>query len=146
MPAQGLPGSIARKQKQFFSLKGTSFQLDSLQPTPSGFLKVFPQAAANTFVRPFPWETKGLLQLLSSAETIIFWLVICLAVWQRDEQWRLRISNPVIVFMLCLSVSVYLFIGYIVPFPGAIVRYKAIPELLILCCMIAVSRWELNKL
>jgi len=50
------------------------------------------------------------------------------------------------VFMLLvLGITTYIFIGYIVPFPGAIVRYKAIPALLILCSMASITTWGEKK-
>jgi hypothetical protein len=41
------------------------------------------------------------------------------------------LREPLILLMLFYGISQILVIGLIVPFPGAIVRYKAIPELLL---------------
>jgi len=41
--------------------------------------------------------------------------------------------------------SVYLMIGLLVPFPGAIIRYRCIPELLLVVCFsIDVLKFKLS--
>jgi len=42
------------------------------------------------------------------------------------------------VYMLVMTAVVnYLLIGYVVPFPGAIIRYKIIPELFLIAACLA---------
>ena len=141
IPGINISGKIAQKQIDFSSLKGTKFRLDKLDASPVSYIKVLPQAAGNTFLRPLPWETKGFLQLMASAEIVAFWMIILASVIYRHEYWKLRLFQPVVLMMLVLGITIYMLIGYIVPFPGAIVRYKSIPEILILCSMISISKW-----
>jgi hypothetical protein len=145
LPITNFSGIIAEKQNEFSNLKGTKFRLDKLEGTPGSFIKVLPQAAGNTFVRPVPWEAKGFLQLMASAEVIVFWTIFITSVVYRHSFWKLRLFHPVVFMLLMLGVSTYIFIGYLVPFPGAIVRYKAIPELLILCGIVSLTRWGEHK-
>lgn len=140
-PIGGFSGIIAKKQNEFSTLKGTKFRLDQLEASPASYLKVLPQAAGNTFMRPAPWEAKGFLQMMASAEVVIFWVIIIASVINRHEFWKVRLFQPVILLTLLFGISMYLLIGYLVPFPGAIVRYKAIPELMILCSVASLSRW-----
>ena len=145
MPGTGFPGIIAEKQNEFANLKGTKFRLDKLDGSPASYLKVLPQAAGNTFIRPVPWEAKGLLQLMASAEVVVFWIIVIASVIYRHRFWKVRLNQPVIFMLLVLGIATYLYIGFIVPFPGAIVRYKAIPELFFLCCAVSLSRWGEQK-
>jgi hypothetical protein len=54
-----------------------------------------------------------------------------------------------LLFSLSLGIILYIFIGYAIPFPGAIVRYKAIPELLLLTIPVICTNWaflqKINK-
>ncbi|HUQ66616.1 MAG TPA: hypothetical protein VM101_10695 [Flavitalea sp.] len=135
---------VAQKQNEFLHLKGTKFKLDKLDDSPASYLNVFPQAAGNTFLRPFPWEAKGFLQLMASAEVIVFWMIIIAGIVQRHEYWKIRLYQPVVLMLLILGISTFIITGYIVPFPGAIVRYKAIAEILILCGVASLSKWNEN--
>jgi len=139
LPSGGLPAAVASKQHEYFTLKGTAFHLEKLDPTIISFGRILPQAAVNTFLRPLPWETKGFLQMMAAAEIVAFWVIVVTCMVKRHVFWKLRLAHPLIFMMLILGISMYLIIGYMIPFPGAIIRYKAIPELFILCAMIGVS-------
>lgn len=142
VPGLNLSASMAEKQHEFLQLKGTKFEIGSLDPSPVSYIKAFPQAAANIFFRPLPWEAKGILQLLASVEIAAFWAIIIASVVYRHRFWKIRLFHPVILSILAFGITTYIFISYIVPFPGAYVRYKAIPELLILCSIVSISRWN----
>lgn len=122
---------IVDKQQAFFALEGnTRYNLDTLQPDPLSFVKVFPQAIANTILRPYPWEAKGPLQLLSVVENLIILMTVFLFLTERRRNSALRLS-PAFWSLLLFAFSLYLLIGFIVPFPGAIVRYRSIPEMIV---------------
>jgi hypothetical protein len=141
-PARNLPGVIVERQQSFMALNGTRFQLDSLQPTVSSFIKVLPQALSHTFIRPFIWEAQGALQVMTALEIIVFWLLVLTAILKREMQWREALKKPLNLFSLTFGIIFYIFIGYVIPFPGAIVRYKAIPELLLLCVLAICTNWR----
>lgn len=133
LPGNGLPGTVIRRQQSFMELHGnTRYALDSLSPSFTGFIKVLPQAAGNTFLRPWPWEAKGMLQLLSALETGFLCVLLAAALVWPDPRRREYLSRPLLVTFLFFSCTLYVFIGYSIPFPGAIVRYKSIGEMLLL--------------
>ncbi|MBO9201369.1 MULTISPECIES: hypothetical protein [Niastella] len=141
-PAKNLPGMIMERQHQFLQLKGTRFPLDSLQPTVTSYARVLPQAVSHTFFRPYVWEAKGALQIMTAAEIIFCWLLVFLAIIKRDIHSKQTLQKPLILFCLAFSITLYIFIGYVIPFPGAIVRYKAIPELLLLSVAVICTNWS----
>lgn len=143
-PGKNLPGVIVERQQSFLALHGTRFQLDSLQPTVTSFTRVLPQALSHTFVRPTIWEAQGALQLMTAMEIIIFWLLVLTAIIKREMHWQKVLKKPLILFSLTFGITLYIFIGYVIPFPGAIVRYKAIPELLLLCVLIICTNWRFS--
>jgi hypothetical protein len=131
------PAIVAQRQHEYLALKGnTRFALDSLQGDVGSYLRVLPQAANNTFLRPYPWEAAGLLQLVTAAGILFFWLLLVLALVRKEKPWKIFFQNPLFVMLLFLPVCYYLFIGFTVPFPGAIVRYKSIPELMLLSLLV----------
>lgn len=144
-PQENLPKMIADRQAAFFALKGnTVYELDTLQPNAVSFLRVLPQAAVNVFLRPAPWEAKGPLQLVASADICIFWALVLLACFRNGSSWKDRFSHPLLLFLLIFSAALYIFIGYTVPFPGAIVRYKIIPELFLYTWILYTNNKKLH--
>lgn len=136
---------VVHRQQEFFSLKGnTVFELNALEPSIPSFFRTFPQAFVNTALRPFPWEARGALQWMAAIETFIVWLVVARSLLRGDRSiWR---NKPILWLAICFGLGIFLFIGYTVPFPGAIMRYKVIPELLLLVAVImGKRRYYYNK-
>lgn len=131
-----LPQMVANKQEQFMKLEGnTRFALSPLTAHAGSYWRVLPEASLNTFARPFVWEARGPLQIMAAIEIWCFWILLILMALGRSR----TLPSPVPAwcwFMISFSVVYYLFIGYVVPFPGAIVRYKSIPELLLMTTMV----------
>lgn len=148
-PQKNLPQVIAHRQQAFMALQGTRFPLDTLQPTLLSFTRVLPQALSHTFVRPYIWEAQGALQLMTAAAIIIFWGLAIICIIKKEIHWKAMLCKPLILFSLGFGITLYIFIGYTIPFPGAIVRYKAIPELLLLAVPVICTNWvflqKINK-
>jgi hypothetical protein len=134
---------VIKRQQEFFRLHAnTSFKLDSLQPSATSFIKILPQAFSNTSLRPFIWEAKGFLQILTSVDIIFFWALLLIAIFFHEKKWKETLLNPLILFLGFVSTSQIILIGYIVPFPGAIVRYKSIAELFLFLLIISFADWD----
>ena len=134
---------VIHVQEKFMALHGnTRLPLDSLRPTFGGILHVFPQALANTFLRPWITEAKGLLQIATAVEIMGLWvLVIFFFVFPVKDRAQI-LRDPLLLLMLFYGLSQILVIGFIVPFPGAIVRYKAIPELFLVITLGLSIDWS----
>jgi hypothetical protein len=131
---------IADRQHDFFTLKGnTRFNLTPLDNNPASFIKVLPEALLNTFIRPFFWEAKGLLQWFAAIENIAVLLFMAFLIFTYKRNGRQNSTNPVVWALVLAALFNYILIGYTVPFPGAAVRYKIIPELfLISACLMCL--------
>jgi hypothetical protein len=136
----GIPNIIASIQHKFIALKGTAFHLTTLEAGWFSYMRVLPEAILNTFFRPFIWEAKGALQLMAAFEVILFWCIVIVTFLNRRADWKVRLQHPVILLLLTIAISIYLSVGYIVPFPGAIIRYKAIAELLFICVFASFNK------
>lgn len=142
-PDKNLPAVVVKKQARFFALKGnTRFKVDTLQPDLSSFVKASPRAFANTLLRPYPWEAKGMLQWLASAEMVFFWLLLAGCVFYHHGDWKQRLSEPLLLYPLLFALSLCLFVGLVVPFPGAIVRYKMQAEVYLFIALAVQIRRE----
>ena len=125
-PAWQLSRPLQQAQQKFYVLKGnTRYALDSLQPGPVSFLKILPQAVANSSLRPWPWEGKSLLQSVSAVEVLL--LIAGLLYSLTGPERKKQVSHPLYWLFLFYGISQLIGIGYTVPFPGAIVRYRVDP-------------------
>ncbi len=135
---------VVHRQEEFFQLKGnTVFELNTLQPTVTSFVRTFPQAFMNTVLRPFPWEARGLLQWMAALETLCVWLLLINALLRGDRAtWK---RSSILWLSVFFGLGLYLFIGYTVPFPGAIARYKVIAELLLIVAVMMGRKKHYQK-
>lgn len=140
----GLPDlamKVAQRQHDFLGLTAnTRLPLDSLTGTASSYFEVLPQAVNHAFVRPYITESRGVLQLLSSINILVFFAIFIVAIIFRRPDWKAVLNQPLVLTCLFTAVFGYLVIGYTVPFPGAFVRYKAIFELIFLSSFVVFAR------
>lgn len=141
------PDFVIERQRSFFALDGnTRFELDTLTRSPLSFLRIAPQALAHTFVRPHIGEAKGALQWLAAGEALLFAVLLLLFILYRKRirpDWD---GDPTLFYPLLFALSLYLFIGYTIPFPGAIVRYKVQGELFLFLYMTLRSKPSLKHI
>lgn len=140
---KNLPGIVSQRQQAFLRLKGnTRYELDSLKPNTSSYLKVLPQAVKNSFLRPYLWEWKGALQGIAALDIIVLFLLLIICFWKNDKPSLQHFSNPLIFYPLAFAITLYIFIGYTIPFPGAIIRYKIPGEWFIILALITGINWQ----
>ncbi len=144
-PAYQLSRPLQNTQESFLLLHGnTRYALDTLKPGPASFLKILPQAVANSFLRPWPWEGKNLLQSVSSVEILL--LIAGFIYFMADPRRKAQVSHPLYWLFLFYGISQFLLIGYTTPFPGAIVRYRTIPFLMLLLFLYSGNPFLQQKL
>jgi hypothetical protein len=141
---------IANRQHEFLELKGnTRFNLTRLEAHPLDFAKVLPEAAVNTLMRPFLWEAKGLLQWFAAVETLVLLLLLVFTAFVYARSVTVIKNRSLLWVLLMTALANYIITGLVVPFPGAIVRYKIIPELFLICACLLVlngSGWLQRRL
>ena len=134
---------VANKQHEFLALPGkTRFNMDPPTSSPASYIRAAPAALVNTRVRPFIWEARGILQVITAVETSVY--LLCILAILSFVKWSIVVSDPFIPGAILFSLSMFLFIGLTIPFPGAIIRYKAIPELILLAALLPAVRIRKN--
>lgn len=140
-----LPEAFVKRQADFQALKGGSYvELDNLEPHPLSFIRTLPQALNHVFLRPVPGEQPGALSLFSGVETYFVLLILILSFLVPSKENNPIFGSAPLLALLFFAFSNYLFIGYTIPFLGAIVRYRIIFESLLLA--VAASRVDWQKL
>ncbi|MBL0136414.1 MAG: hypothetical protein IPP79_21770 [Chitinophagaceae bacterium] len=140
---KNLPGIVSERQAAFLRLKGnTRYELDSLRPTVGSYLKVLPQAINNSFFRPYAWEWKGSLQGVAAIDILLLFILAFLCFWKNEGSAALHFSRPLLFYPIIFAITLYIFIGYTIPFPGAIIRYKIPGEWFLVIAFITGISWQ----
>ncbi len=137
---------LANKQHQFLSLEAdTRLPLTPLEPDFISYIKVLPESVNHIFFRPYITEISSPFHLIVFIEnTILIFIVALILIWKRQEILH-NLTSPFNLFLITVSLTGMLLIGYIVPFPGAIIRYKAFYSMLFLVPFISCISKEVTK-
>lgn len=141
-PKINLPQAVTTKQQEFLQLKGrSSLAVDSLVPTPLGFLKNLPQAIDLSLTRPHPGDVRHVLSMAAAIEVVGWALILLLWILYRDRStpWP---KQPVDYFLLGYSLSVMLLIGFSINNLGAIARYRSIAIIPLFVPLLAQIQWR----
>jgi len=143
-----IPRALSSRQQEYQSLAGNSrIPLTLLEPTWNSLCQVLPDALLNGLFQPTPGAGGQKIYLFFSLELYAIWVVVVIALYLRLFHRTIPPSHPIpskppphpsghfSIACLLLALPGMLLIGYIIPFIGAIVRYRSIylPFLLAPC-------------
>jgi hypothetical protein len=118
--------AICERQHDFQSLAGGSrLYLPLLSPTAGSFAAVFPIALLNGFFQPLPGAGGKLIYTAFAAELLLIWAVAAFGCWLLFRKKNNALSNFDSA-SLFFALGAMIIIGYMVPFAGAIIRYRSI--------------------
>ena len=144
-PTLNLPQKMADRQQAFLELKGNSYlPTDTLDGNFFSYMKVLPQALNHVFIRPYFSEAKGILYLFSFLDIAFFFFVLIRIFFKPSLNYIQILKDPFVLSLLTIALLNYIIIGYTVPFLGAIVRYRASFEILIIIVFIAMQTNPFN--
>lgn len=134
---------IIRKQADFAALPETETALHpgTLSASFGSFAEHTPRALAHVLLRPWPGERP--LSLLPFALEWMTYLVlfICFIFFGRKSGYG-HTHNSFLLFCLFFCGTLFLFIGYIVPNMGSLIRYRALYLPLLITPLIAAIDWD----
>jgi hypothetical protein len=104
--------------------EGSGYDLGDFDPTMEGMLSKFPQAVTVTLYRPFLWEAKKIIVLLSSIEAMIFLFFTLKVLFKRSKSLPEIIKDPNLLFCFIFSIVFAFAVGISSYNFGALSRYK----------------------
>ncbi|MGB5005916.1 MAG: hypothetical protein WBO39_03205 [Ferruginibacter sp.] len=144
-PAFDPPAIIITKQADYINLPVASTQipLTPLQPNIMSFVSNAPQALQHIFLRPYPGEQPLQSLLPFSSELLLYHVLLFLLIFFSRKN-AVVASKSFLFFLLFFTLTVFLFIGYIVPNLGSLVRYRSLYLPFIITPVLCFLDW--NKL
>jgi hypothetical protein len=106
--------------------EGSGYDLGEFDPTITGMLTKFPQGVVVTLFRPFPWEAKKVIVMLSALEALAFIYFTIKAFRKRGvfKTFALIGKDPNLLFCLIFSIIFAFAVGISTYNFGALSRYK----------------------
>ncbi|MEP7106642.1 MAG: hypothetical protein ABI760_01645 [Ferruginibacter sp.] len=137
-----LPAAVIQRKADFAALgeAKTNIPLNGLYPTFQSFIINFPQAVNHYLFRPYLWEFSQLSVLLTAIELFVYQMIILAFVFFRKK--NTMAVNSFNVFGLALVFNMILIIGYTIPNIGAIVRYRSIFWVFMICPLLCNTDWQ----
>ncbi len=137
------PAIVAQKQADFFTLPKAVTQLktDTLYPSFNSFLYNAPQAYNHLLLRPYIYEllTKSLLPII--IEILVYQLLFILFIFFKRKDGDNRYW-PFILFGIFFTLTMFLFIGYIMPNLGSLIRYRSVYLPFLLAPVVCNINWQ----
>lgn len=105
---------------------GSGYTLGDFDYSPTGMLRKLPLAINVTLFRPYLWEVKNPIMLLSALESLFFLTFTIYVFYKRGIRGTFRAiaSNPFLIFCLLFSLSFAFAVGVATYNFGSLVRYK----------------------
>jgi hypothetical protein len=135
--------TVTDKQAAFFTLPiaATQIKLDTLRPDFKSFLFNAPQALDHLLLRPYPSEVPAPSILPVNIELLVFqFLFLLYLFFNRKPEASER--DPFLLFGIFFALSMFLFIGYIMPNLGSIIRYRAVYLIFLITPVICRINWQ----
>jgi hypothetical protein len=125
--------------------EGSAYDLGAFDPSLVGMLSKFPQAVVVTLFRPFLWEAKKIIVLLSALEALLFlYFTIKLIARKKAKIFSFIGRDPNLMFFLVFSLIFAFAVGISSYNFGALSRYK-IPCLPFYAALLVVGLYKDNK-
>lgn len=132
LSSAGLPQKIIDRKKSFEMLQANS-RMDSinLQPNFASYVQAFPMAMEHVTLDPLPWKAHTKMEWLAALE-MFFSIALLLFCWVKSKGGSSIEVQSLSWLLVLFCVSNLILTGYVVPFSGAIVRYRSMFVMLLL--------------
>lgn len=119
--------TITQKQADYLRLpaSATQISLDTLYPNFKSFLYNAPQSFNHTLLRPYLLEMPSPILIPMNVELFLYQLLLLALLFFRRKNDDGK-TDSFILFAVFFTLTVFLFIGYIVPNLGSLVRYRSL--------------------
>jgi hypothetical protein len=137
------PEIIVQKQAAYKSLPvaATQIELAALQPNFKSFAANAPQAFSHVFLLPYPGQ-QPLKSLWPFSYELLFYMLLCVLLFFFRRKDADPVNRPILFFMLFFIFTIFLFIGYMVPNIGSLVRYRSLYFPYIISTLLCSIKWS----
>jgi hypothetical protein len=141
------PAFIVKKQMEYLSLPAANTQigLTPLQPSFKSFVSNAPQALGHVLLLPYP-GAQPVNSLLPFSFELFFYLFLLIRLRFYVRKNSVKADMPFLLFALFFTFTVFLFIGYIVPNMGSLIRYRSLFFPFIITPLICGMEWKNIKI
>ncbi len=141
-PSLNLPAALIKRKLDFVAAGdgNTTLPMGELNPNAGSFLQNLPQALNHTLLRPYLWEFPGFGVLLTALELFFYQLIFVAFLFCRNKKESML--NNYNIYGFAFFLTMVLIIGYTIPNVGAIVRYRSLLWIFVLCPMVCCIDWS----
>lgn len=100
---------------------GSAINMERLEYSFLSFARVIPKSFLNVLVKPFFYDARGVLDLVTSFENLLFMIFFVFCIRYRAKQ---PVDHNFLWFCICVVILGFLLVGLTTTVLGAIVRYK----------------------
>jgi hypothetical protein len=106
--------------------KGSAYYLGELDGTIGSMLRLAPQALVVSLFRPYIWEAKNPVMLLSALESMFMFFLLVRVLWRTGIYtfFQLATTRPFLLFCLSFTIIFGVAVGLNSFNFGSLVRYK----------------------
>jgi hypothetical protein len=103
---------------------GSTYTLGELDGSFGSLVKLGPQAINVSLFRPYIWEVRNPLMLMSAMESLVLLLLTIYVMFKRGSTFFAALTNPHIIFCLVFSITFAFAVGVSTFNFGSLSRYK----------------------
>lgn len=131
-------------KKEYYG--GNSFDIGEIEPSAAGLLKKAPKAIMAGMFRPYLWDSRNALMLISAFETSILavLLLYLFFVFGLKRTMAVIVRNPFLAAAFVFMIIYAFFVGLTTANFGALVRYR-IPVIVFFALILAVE-WRYMRM
>ncbi len=131
-------------KKEYYG--GNSFDIGAFEPTVGGLISKAPQAIVAGMFRPFLWDSRNVLMLISALETFVLFVLLCYVMFRLGLRRMCKVifRNPFLIAAFVFMVTYAFFVGLTTANFGALVRYR-IPVIVFFALILAVE-WRYMRM
>lgn len=140
-----LPNAVIKRKADFAVLAdaNTNIPMNELYPTVKSFIQNLPQAINHSLFRPYLWEFSNIGIILTALELLFYQLLIIGFIFFRNK--KETILNNFNLYGFAFFISMMVIIGYTIPNIGAIVRYRSVFWIFLVCPLLCNIKWPQIK-
>ena len=141
-PSANLPEAVVKRKADFAlqAVGATDLPMRELRPGVTGFISNLPQALNHSLLRPYIWEFGNKAVWLTAIELMAYQvLFLAFILFGNLKTGGVHVFN---IYGWAFFLTMMLIIGYTIPNVGAIVRYRSLVWIFVLCPMLAGINWQ----